>query len=70
MSHGTLSCQIFWSFISPGWWNYILINKFSWIILLLMIIILILGSGGNAFIRSLTCKHCRQRELGCLQQNS
>jgi len=43
----------------------LLINKFSWIILLLMIIILILGFGGNAFIRSLTCKYCKQRELGC-----
>lgn len=43
----------------------ILINKFSWIIFLLIIIILILGLGGNAFIRSLTCKHCKQRELGC-----
>lgn len=42
-----------------------LINKFSWIILLLIIIILILGLGGNAFIRSLTCKYCKQKELGC-----
>lgn len=43
----------------------ILISKFNWIILLLIIVILILSFGGNAFIRSLTCKHCKQRELGC-----
>ncbi|BDZ69912.1 hypothetical protein [Methanobacterium petrolearium] len=43
----------------------LLINKFSWITILLIIIILILGLGGNAFVRSLTCKHCQQKELGC-----
>lgn len=43
----------------------ILFNGFNWSILLLIIIILILSLGGNAFIRSLTCKHCKQRELGC-----
>lgn len=43
----------------------LLINKFDWIILLLIIIILILALGGNAFIRSLSCKNCKQRELGC-----
>jgi hypothetical protein len=43
----------------------ILINKFDWIILLLIIILSILSLGGNAFIRSLSCKYCKQRELGC-----
>lgn len=43
----------------------LLFNEFNWLILLLVIIILILSLGGNAFIRSLTCKHCKQRELGC-----
>lgn len=43
----------------------LLINKFSWIILLLIILLLILSFGGNALIRSSTCKHCKQRELGC-----
>ncbi|MCK9152565.1 hypothetical protein [Methanobacterium alcaliphilum] len=44
----------------------ILISSFSWIILLLMGLLLSLSLIGNAFIRGfLTCKHCKQRELGC-----
>ncbi|MFA0832980.1 MAG: hypothetical protein ACC609_03130 [Methanobacterium formicicum] len=42
-----------------------LFNGFNWSIFLLIILIVILSLGGNAFIRSLTCKHCKQRELGC-----
>jgi hypothetical protein len=44
----------------------ILIYNFSWIILILMVIILILSTAGNALVRgSLTCNICKQRELGC-----
>lgn len=44
----------------------LLINDFSWIILVLMIVLVILSMTGNAFIRgSLTCSGCKQRELGC-----
>lgn len=43
----------------------LLFNEFSWLIFLLIITILILSLGGNAFIRSLTCKNCKQRDLGC-----
>lgn len=43
----------------------LLFIEFNWITLLLIIVILILSLAGNAIIRSLTCKHCKQRELGC-----
>ncbi len=44
----------------------ILIYNFSWFILLLIIILLILSFAGNAIIRGfLTCKMCKQRESGC-----
>ena len=44
----------------------ILIMNFSWNILLSLLILIILTSAGNAFIRgSFACKYCKQRELGC-----
>lgn len=43
----------------------LLINKFDWIIVSLILILLILSFCGNAFIRSLSCKHCKQKELVC-----
>jgi hypothetical protein len=43
----------------------LLFYKFDWIILLLIIIILILSLGGNALVRSVSCRRCKQRELGC-----
>jgi hypothetical protein len=43
----------------------LIISSFNRITLLLIISILILSLAGNAFIRSLTFKYCRQRELGC-----
>jgi hypothetical protein len=44
----------------------LLILKFNWLILLLVIILVILTSVGNGFVRgSLACKLCKQRELGC-----
>ncbi len=43
----------------------LLFINFSWITLILILTIVILSLGGNPFIRSLSCKHCKQRELGC-----
>ena len=44
----------------------LMIIDFNWIILALMLIIILLTSTGNGFVRgSLACKYCRQRELGC-----
>ncbi len=44
----------------------LLIIKFTTVILVLLAIVLIITTIGNAFVRgSLTCKHCKQQELGC-----
>ena len=44
----------------------VLIREFSWIVLILMIVLLILSFAGNAIVRGqVACKYCRQRELGC-----
>ena len=45
---------------------YILLSGFSWIILLLMLVLILLSSFGNGWIRgSMACKYCKQKELGC-----
>ena len=45
---------------------FLLILDFNWLLLALLIILFLLGFGGNGFIRgSLVCKFCKQRELGC-----
>jgi|APIni6443716594_1056825.scaffolds.fasta_scaffold434743_1 hypothetical protein len=44
----------------------LLIIKFNWLILISIILLVILTSAGNGFVRgSLACKFCKQRELGC-----
>ena len=44
----------------------LLIRDFSWLILILMVILVILSMAGNAILRgSLACKYCKQKELGC-----
>jgi len=44
----------------------LLILHFNWLILAFMVILVILTSAGNGFVRgSLACKHCKQREIGC-----
>jgi hypothetical protein len=44
----------------------ILIVDFNWILLTLIILLFLLSSIGNGFVRgSLACKYCKQRELGC-----
>lgn len=43
-----------------------LILDFNFFILAALIVILVLTSMGNGFVRgSLTCNHCKQKELGC-----
>ena len=43
-----------------------LIIHFDILVLISLITLLLLASMGNAFIRgSLTCKYCKQKELGC-----
>jgi len=45
---------------------FILISNFSWLIVVLLAILVILGFGGNAVVRgSFACKYCKQREIGC-----
>jgi hypothetical protein len=44
----------------------LMVIDFSWVILVLMLVVIILTSAGNGFVRgSLACKYCRQREIGC-----
>ena len=44
----------------------LMIVNFSWVVLGLMLVIILLTSAGNGFVRgSLACKYCRQREIGC-----
>jgi hypothetical protein len=44
----------------------LLIIKFNWLILILIILLAILTFSGNAFVRgNIACKYCKQRELGC-----
>jgi len=43
-----------------------LIMNFTWLILALLVILVLLSFCGNAVLRgSLACKYCKQRELGC-----
>ncbi|MBU0757821.1 MAG: hypothetical protein KKF44_07145 [Nanoarchaeota archaeon] len=44
----------------------LLIKRFDWILLGLLVVLFFLTSVGNSFVRgSLACKHCKQRKLGC-----
>jgi hypothetical protein len=44
----------------------LLIIKFSILLLLVLLLLIVFSSIGNAFVRgSLTCKHCKQNEIGC-----
>lgn len=45
---------------------YIIFNNFSWSMLILILMLLLLTTFGNGFVRgNFACKHCKQRELGC-----
>jgi len=44
----------------------LLIRDFSWLVLLLVLILVLLASLGTGFVRGqIACKYCKQRELGC-----
>ena len=57
----------FLTFIFPLFGGIILlITNFSWLIMVLLVLLFILGFGGNSVIRgSFACKFCKQREIGC-----
>jgi hypothetical protein len=47
----------------------LIIRTFSWILLLLIIALFILGFVGNALVRGqIACRYCRQKEIGCPAQ--
>ncbi|MDD5193660.1 MAG: hypothetical protein PHF67_03670 [Candidatus Nanoarchaeia archaeon] len=47
----------------------LLIIKFNWYLLIMIIILFLLTFTGNAFVRGkLVCKYCKQRGLGCPAQ--
>lgn len=44
----------------------LLIQEFTWTVLILIIALLLLGFLGNALVRGqLACRYCKQRETGC-----
>ena len=44
----------------------LLVQGFSWTILILIMVLLLLGFAGNALVRGqLACRYCKQREIGC-----
>jgi len=46
--------------------TFLLVRRFDWFVLAAMLAMLLLASAGNEYVRrSLTCRHCAQRELGC-----
>lgn len=46
-----------------------LLINFNWFVLILLVLLIFLGFSGNALVRGrLTCKYCKQRELGCPAQ--
>ena len=45
---------------------YLILTKFNFIILTLVVLLFLFGSVGNGIIRgSIACKYCKQREIGC-----
>jgi len=48
---------------------FILLSNFSWLILSLILILLMLSLMGNALVRGLTCNKCKQSDLGCPAQD-
>ncbi len=44
----------------------LLVQQFSWTVLILIIALFLLGFVGNALVRGkLACKYCKQRSIGC-----
>jgi hypothetical protein len=47
----------------------LLVRDFTWLIVVLMALLVILTFGGNALVRgSFACKYCKQKDLGCPAQ--
>lgn len=45
---------------------WLLIMRFNFLLLAMIVVLFLLTSAGNGFVRgSLACNHCKQRELGC-----
>jgi hypothetical protein len=67
--------EITWAHILPDFMVFIiplvggiilLIRDFTWFLVALLALLLILSFGGTAVIRgSFACKYCKQREIGC-----
>ena len=67
--------KITWKDIAPDFLVFIvpvlagillLIQDFSWIVLILIIALFLLGFLGNALVRGqLACRFCKQKEIGC-----
>lgn len=54
------------SLIPLGVGIVLLVRGFSWVVVVLLVVLAALGSVGTGFVRGeLACKYCRQRELGC-----
>ena len=74
-SHKFIKDKITWKDILPDFLVSIipiiagivlLILNFNWLIISLIVLLIILTSAGNGFVRgSLACKFCKQREIGC-----
>jgi len=44
----------------------VLVLKFDWILLLFVVLLFLLSSFGNSFVRgTLACRYCKQRKIGC-----
>jgi hypothetical protein len=44
----------------------LLVTDFSWLLVALVVLLVLLGFGGTAIVRgSFACKYCKQREIGC-----
>ena len=47
----------------------LLIKAFTWLLVVMLVILVFLSLGGNAIVRgSFACKYCKQREIGCPAQ--
>jgi hypothetical protein len=74
-SRNFIKCKITWRDILPDFLVSIipliigivlLVLNFSWLLLILIVLLVILTSAGNGFVRgSLACKYCKQREIDC-----
>lgn len=67
--------EISWSSMLPDFMVFIfpviggiilLVSGFSWLLVMMLAVVVILYLGGNAVIRgTFACKYCKQREIGC-----